>query len=130
MLIDDARFTSNPLRTRHRAELHALLNEQLCQRSTAEWLSVLNEAGVPCGPILSMDETFADPQVEHLQMAVNMEHPEQGTISVLGQPVVMSRTAFAPPSYAPARGEHNSEVYGDLGITEEELGKLHQQGVI
>lgn len=129
-LIDDARFASNPLRTRNRAVLHVLLGEQLRKRSTAELLSALNEAGVPCGPILSLDETFADPQVEHLRMAVSMEHPVEGTISVLGQPVVMSRTAFAPPTHAPARGEHNAEVYGVLGIADEELGNLRARGVI
>lgn len=68
-LPDDERFDSAPKRSAHRAELNELVSTRLRERTTAEWVSVLNEAGVPCGPVYALDEVFADPQVEHHGMA-------------------------------------------------------------
>ncbi|MNT24354.1 Formyl-coenzyme A transferase [compost metagenome] len=91
----------------------------------------MNREGVPCGPILSMNEAFADPQVEHLRMSQPIEHPRLGTISVVGQPVILSRTSLGELAPAPESGEHNHDVYRSLlGLDSARIEALAAQGVI
>lgn len=130
-LIADERFLTVPLRARNRAPLNAALAERTRTRTTAEWIARMNREGVPCGPILSMNEAFADPQVEHLQMRRPVMHPTLGTISVVGQPVILSRTALGELGPAPESGEHNHDVYGALlGLDPARIEALAAQGVI
>jgi len=90
----------------------------------------MNEAGVPCGPILNMQETMEDPQVEHLRMAESVQHPKLGDVRLVGQAIKLSRSALPAFHAAPESGEHNADVYGDLGLTSEQMAELQREGII
>ena len=126
----DPRFADAEARSENRDELHRALGERLVERESAHWIRALNDAGVPCGPIYHVDETFGDPQVEHLGMARPVAHPRLGDISLVGQPIHLSRSPDPPYQPAPDRGQHNEEVYRALGISDEELRSLREEGVI
>lgn len=130
-LLEDERFSTVRLRVSNRTALNAALNERTITRTTAEWTTRMNEAGVPCGPILSMDQTFEDPQVQHLGMSKAIEHPKLGPMAVVGQAVILSRTQFGELKPAPERGEHNAEIYSEmLALAPADLERLTQAGVI
>jgi formyl-CoA transferase len=117
-------------RATHRAELNAELRQTLAARKSAEWVEVLNRAGVPCGPIYSVDQVFADPQVTHLQAAVGVEHPRLGKLRVLNQAARLSRTPAAVLSATPDPGQHTDEVLAELGYSVAEISALRAKGVV
>jgi formyl-CoA transferase len=123
-------FKSNLDRATHRAELNAELRQTLAARKSAEWVEVLNRAGVPCGPIYSVDQVFADPQVTHLQAAVGVEHPRLGKLRVLNQAARLSRTPAAVLSATPDPGQHTDEVLAELGYSVAEISALRAKGVV
>ena len=129
-LIDDPRFLTVPLRGKNRPALNQCIAERTRTRPTQEWIDLLNESGVPCGPILAMDETFANEQVRHLEMATPLDHPKLGEIQVVGPAIKFSRSRFEKPIHAPERGEHNDEVYGSLGLSAEKIAQLKSEGII
>ncbi len=129
-LLADERFKSVPLRGKNRPALNDALNEKTQAQTTAHWIDQMNKAGVPCGPILNMQETMEDPQVLHLGMAQSLEHPKLGEVKLVGQAVKFSRSPLRQFTAAPERGEHNAEIYADLGLSEAELSELKQEGVI
>ena len=92
----------------------------------------MNEAGVPCGPILFVDETFQDPQVQHLGIARPVEHATLGTLHVVGQPINMARTSQPPAMRRPAPepGEHTDEVLAELGYDAEKIADLRARGIV
>lgn len=129
-LLADDRFKSVPLRGKNRPALNEALNEKTQAQTTAYWIDQMNKAGVPCGPILNMQETMEDPQVQHLGMAQSLEHPKLGEVKLVGQAVKFSRSPLRQFTAAPERGEHNAEIFADLGLTEAQLSELKQEGVI
>lgn len=129
-LITDPRFLTVPLRGKNRPALNQRIAEQTQTRPTQEWIDLLNAHGVPCGPILSMDETFENPQVKHLEMATPLTHPKLGEIQVMGQAVKLSRSQFKKPTHAPDRGEHNHDIYQSLGLSAEKITQLKSEGII
>src|SRR5690606_25760123 len=86
----DERFDSAAKRHEHRGELNGLIADRIRTRTTAEWVDVLAEAGVPVGPVYRLDETFADPQVRHLAMTELVTHPTLGRLEMLRHPVRMT----------------------------------------
>ena len=129
-LFDDSRFSSPGRRSKNRRELNPLLEEKLQAKTTAEWVEILNIAGVPCGPILTIDQVFANEQVQHLGLARPLEHPQLGTIQVLGLPVTLSRTPDAVRTSTPEKGEHSEEILRGLGMSTEEITQLRKANVI
>ncbi len=129
-LLDDPRYATVPLRAKNRPSLNAAIGEKTKLRSANEWIERMNAIGVPCGPILTMDQTFENEQVKHLQMAAPLNHPELGDIRVVGQAICFSRSSAGEYKHAPAHGEHNKAVYGELGLTSEEVSRLRADGVI
>lgn len=130
-LVGDERYTTVALRARNRPSLNAAISEQTARRTTDEWITLMNAAGVPCGPIYGMDETFADPQVQHLGMSKTVQHAKLGPMELVGQAVILSRTALGEFTSAPDRGEHNQDVYGSmLSLTPQALERLSREGVI
>jgi formyl-CoA transferase len=100
------------------------------QKTSAEWIKLLNEAGVPCGPIYTIDKTFADPQVQHLEMAQTVHSKALGDLTILGHPVSFGEKRNPLRSAAPELGEHNEEVYTSLGFTTEQIADLARRGII
>jgi crotonobetainyl-CoA:carnitine CoA-transferase CaiB-like acyl-CoA transferase len=126
----DPRFDSSAKRSANRAELNALIAERLRTRTTAEWVEVLNQAGVPCGPVYRMDEVFADPQVEHLAMTEPVQHPALGRLDILRNAVRMTDGPATVRTPSPDIGANTDEVLSELGYPREEIDRLHAQEVI
>jgi crotonobetainyl-CoA:carnitine CoA-transferase CaiB-like acyl-CoA transferase len=126
----DPRFDSAAKRSANRAELNALIADRLRTRTTAAWVEVLNQAGVPCGPVYRMDKVFADPQVEHLAMTTPVEHPVLGRLDILRNAVRMTGTPGTVRAPSPDLGAHTSEVLAELGYPAAEIDRLRTQGAI
>ena len=124
-LATHADYASAALRSRHRDRLHGDIEAHLQQRDTAEWVVLLNEAGVPCGPINSIDQAFADPQVNHLGIVEKLDD-----VAYLGQPVTLSRTPAHVVAHPPQQGEHTDEVLRELGYDNAGIERLKSQGIV
>ena len=130
-LADDPRFVSNAARVENRTVLIPLLEQALRQRGSADWIALLEGAGVPCGPINTLAEVFDDPQVAARQMRIELDHQQAGKIPLVGSPMKFSRTPVEYLQAPPALGEHNAEVLGGLlGLSEQERLKLVAEGVV
>jgi crotonobetainyl-CoA:carnitine CoA-transferase CaiB-like acyl-CoA transferase len=129
-LLEAAEFKGAQKRADNRDALNAVLNEALKTRSSAEWVAKLNSAGVPCGPIYTVDQVFADPQVEHLQAAAEVEHPKLGRFKVVNQAVKLSRTAANIATPTPEIGQHTDEILRELEYAQEEISTMRERGVI
>jgi crotonobetainyl-CoA:carnitine CoA-transferase CaiB-like acyl-CoA transferase len=117
-------YADSAARSKNRDALNAEIERKLAHDSSAAWITRLNEAGVPCGPIYSIDAMFADPQVEHLKIAREVKKQNGGAMKVVGQPVSLSRTPseiVAPP---PEAGEHTFEVLREFGFSDKEIEAL------
>lgn len=126
----DPRFATNPDRVKHRKALAALLQERFDRETTAHWLSRLEAEGVPAGPILTYDQVFADPQVVHRRMAVEVDHPVAGPSRVLGVPIKFSDSPATIRRPAPTVGQHTEELLRALGYAAEDVARLRSEAVI
>jgi crotonobetainyl-CoA:carnitine CoA-transferase CaiB-like acyl-CoA transferase len=130
-LAEDPDFATVPLRARNRAALNAHLAQIIRQKPNAYWVEILNKAGVPCGPINTIKETFADPQVRHLGIAKPIDHPRLGPLKAVGQPLHLSRhpqpEALSP---TPEQGQHTAVILEELGYDAGAIAALREQGVI
>lgn len=128
--LDDPRFATSEARHQNRDELNGYINEITSTRSTKEWTTLFNEAGIPCGPINTVDQTFEDPQVRHLGMAHPVDHPTLGIIDILSQAVNLERTPFQMRSAAPDPGQHTEEILAELNLSHDQIDHLRERGVI
>ena len=130
-LLSSPQYSTPQLRSKNRKELNARLAAITRQRSSEHWIKALNEAGIPCGAINSIDQTFAEPQVQHLGIARPVKHPQLGDIRVVGQAINMSG-APQPPALRPTPdlGQHTGEVLASLGYTEAAIADLDTRGII
>ncbi|MBC7802162.1 MAG: CoA transferase [Gemmatimonadaceae bacterium] len=126
----DPAYASNAARSANRAGLNAAIGAVTETRPSEHWVTTLNAAEVPCGPIYGMDQVFADPQVEHLRMARPVHHPELGEIALVGHPMKLSRTPAEVVSATPALGEHTEAVLAELGYAPDQVATLKREGVI
>jgi crotonobetainyl-CoA:carnitine CoA-transferase CaiB-like acyl-CoA transferase len=130
-LANDARFSSNQQRVSHRDELVAAIAATMAGRTTADWLARLSDAQVPCGPINDLEQVFAEPQVLHRGLRLDLPHPLAGTAPGVRNPVRFSRTPVAHEHSAPLLGsDTRQELHARLGIDEATLEALAAQGVI
>jgi len=128
-LLSDPRFCTNDLRRQHRQELNQLINEITSKRTMADWIDYLNQAGIPCGPIYNLAQAFADPQVKHQEMVLEVEQPT-GKVKTLGFPVKMSATPATLRRPAPQLGQHTEEILQGLGYSSEQIQELKAKEVI
>src|SRR6516162_10018268 len=129
-LADDPRFQSGADRMAHLKELEAELAPRFRAKPAAHWLSVLEEKGVPCGPVYDMLEALADPQTRARSMVVEVEHSTLGPVKTLGLPVKFSRTPGKVRTGAPIYGEHTRAVLREYGFGEAEIAALEQEGAV
>jgi len=123
-------FKTDKGRAKHRALLNAEIDKVTATRTTAEWVELLNKAGVPSGPIYTMDQVFDDPQVQHLEAAATVEHPALGPIRIVNQAVKLSRTSSSMARATPERGEHTEEILRELGYSDADFDRFRNQKVI
>lgn len=128
---EDPRFDTNAKRVERREELVPLIEERLAAGSRDHWIGELVAAGLPAGPINTIDQTFADPQVLHRGMVQEVEHPTCGRIRLVGIPVKFSDSPGAITLAPPLLGQHTAEVLGTLlGMSPDEIDDLKREGVV
>lgn len=130
-LADDPRFSSNKARVAHRAELIPLLRQATVFKTTAEWVALLEAAGVPCGPINDLAEVFNDPQVQARGLRIDLPNSLGSTTPQVASPLRLSETPVAYRNAPPLLGEHTEQVLSrHLGLSAEQLAALREAGVL
>jgi crotonobetainyl-CoA:carnitine CoA-transferase CaiB-like acyl-CoA transferase len=125
-----AEYATGELRLRNRPKLAAVLTEIFKSKTSAQWLDLLEQQGVPAGPIYKLDEVFADPQVKHLGIAVPLHHPTRGDVRVVGQPVALSRTPARVVSPLPEPGAHTDEILRDIGYSVADIAEFRARKIV
>lgn len=127
----DERFRSNPERVRNRKALVDLIRAQTATRTTAAWIEVMEAAGVPCGPINTLDKVFADPQVQARGMRIDMPHSLTDKVVLVANPIRMSESAVQYRRCPPMLGEHTREVLEHwLAMETNEVADLQRKNIV
>jgi crotonobetainyl-CoA:carnitine CoA-transferase CaiB-like acyl-CoA transferase len=130
-LLSDPRFATNASRVQNRQLVTDTLTPVMTSRTTAEWIVLLEEQKIGCGPINTLEQVFADPHVQAREMVVEMGHASGATVKVIANPVKLSATPPAYRSPPPVLGQHNAEVLGGLlGMAEAEIAALREKKVV
>jgi len=129
-LADDARFATNPERVAHRELLVGRLAEAFGAATRDDWLARLDAAGVPCGPINSVAEAFADPQAVARGMRIEMQDAAGQAVPLMGCPVRLSDTPAVYRQAPPKLGEHTEAVLAELGYDREQIATLQASGTV
>ena len=127
----DPRFASNPMRVRNRTTLVPLLAAMVALKSRATWITLLEAAGVPCGPINDLDDVFANEQVKARGMQVELPHPLAGNVHLVGSPMKLSATPVRHDRAPPLLGQHADAILQEmLGYDAERIAGLRARGII
>ena len=130
-LASDERFATNPARVQHRDVIIPLLQDVFRSREVQFWLRQIRNAGVACGPIQTVDEVFADPQVRARNMQVSMPHPTAGEVDVTGSPLKLSNTPVEYRLPPPLLGEHTEQILTSLlGYSAQDVERLRSEDVV
>jgi crotonobetainyl-CoA:carnitine CoA-transferase CaiB-like acyl-CoA transferase len=131
-LVEDPRFIGNAERTRNRAALKALIEDALSSRTRMEWTRIMLDNGIPAGPINDLADIFEDAQVEACNLVQSIPHPVVGDLKLVASPMTFSghspEESFrsAPPVF----GQHTAQVLSDLGLSDDEVARLLDQGAV
>ncbi len=125
-LLKNPDYATPELRSKNRDALNAEIDGLLAGRTSVEWVERFNEAGVPCGPIYSIDQVFADPQVRHLGIAQSVTKKDNSKMTLVGQPVTLSRTPSRLAARPPELGEHTDEILKEFGFSKRDIAALHK----
>ena len=127
----DPRFATNALRIANREACIAAIAPAMKLKTTAEWIAVLEPLGVPCGPVHRLDEVFANPQIGHRKMKVEVPHPLSGTVPLVANPIKYSRTPLSYDTPPPLLSQHTEDVLRSLlGKSDAEIAALRAAGII
>ena len=129
-LVQDARFATDAVRSDNRDALAVEIERRLACATSAVWIDRLNEAGVPCGRIYSIDEVFADPQVQSLDMVKSVASPHYQPLRLVGQAIGLSRTPSEITMRPPECGEHTAEILAALGYSAAEIAELRRRDIV
>ena len=125
-LLDNPDFKNGALRSKNRDAVNAAIEKKTVNKTSGEWIAIFNKVGVPCGPINSIDQVFADDQVKHLAIAQSAKRPDGSDEVFVGQPVSLSRTPSKIVVTPPDQGEHTDEVLKEFGFAADEIEELHR----
>jgi formyl-CoA transferase len=125
-----AEYATAPSRSKNRDALNAEIDALTQRKSTDTWVRELNAAGVPCGPIYAIDQVFADEQVKHLGIAQDVPNADGGHITLVGQPVALSRTPSRMAVRPPEFGEQTDDVLAEFGFGADEIATLRAAKVL
>jgi formyl-CoA transferase len=128
--ITDPRYKTGPDRSKNRDALNAEIEAVTRTKDSAAWIEIFNKAGVPAGPIYSIDQVFADPQVQHLKVAQTVHSDAVGDIALVAQAIGLSRTPSTFAVAPPERGEHTDAVLAEIGLSAGEIADLRKRNVI
>ena len=129
-LITHPDYATGPARSKNRDALNAAISACTEKRTTEEWVNDLNAAGVPCGPIYSVDQMFEDAQVKHLGLAQDVPNDQNRKITLVGQPFTLSRTPSHMAARPPEVGEQTEELLTEFGFCAKEIASLRRDGVV
>jgi crotonobetainyl-CoA:carnitine CoA-transferase CaiB-like acyl-CoA transferase len=129
-IIKDPKYATNSMRVENRQELEKVIQELISTKDAEVWLNILNDAGVPCGPIYTMDKLFSDPQVLHRKMVQELDHPTVGTIKVTGIPIKLSDTPGEILTAPPVLGQHTKDILKELGYNKNDIQAMYQEKII
>lgn len=129
-LLHDERFKTDKSRFQNRDALNDTISGITRTKLSSTWIAMLDQAGVPCGPIYGIDEMFSDPQVRHLGIVQTVKHPLRGEIQLVGQPITLSRTPSRLETAAPDAGDHTDEILQELGHDGASIRALRLKKVI
>jgi formyl-CoA transferase len=126
----DPRWSSTRRRVENRVALNAAIAEATREKTSDDWVERLEEAGIPCGPILSVDQVFADPQVKHLRMAAPAEHPRLGATHMVDSPLNLEGLETSIRSVAPLAAGDTDAVLAEVGYGPDEIAAMRRAGAI
>ncbi|MGI5998478.1 MAG: CaiB/BaiF CoA transferase family protein [Lutispora sp.] len=130
-LLEVEEYKTNPSRNEHYEELRPKIAEKMTKKTVKEWLDILENAGVPNGPINTVDKVLEDPQVLARNMIVEVEHEVAGKLKIPGVPIKMSETQGEVKKAAPVLGNDTDEIISELlGMNNEEIEQLKQKGIL
>src|SRR3954451_20471419 len=129
-LADHPDYRTGKLRSDNRKALNAAIEAITERRDSAEWIERFNKAGVPAGPIYTMDQMFADPQVKHLGIAQPVDHPMLGRLELVGQAVTLSRPPSRLQRASPEPGEHREQILRELGYSDGDIAGLRERRIV
>jgi crotonobetainyl-CoA:carnitine CoA-transferase CaiB-like acyl-CoA transferase len=129
-LLDDPRYAALDSRIEHLDELNELFREWLSEHTAEEAIDILNENGIPAGPVNTIAEATELEQVEHRGTFVDVEHPRYGSVTITDSPLELSKTDPEVRHHAPLLGQHNRDILGELGYSETEIDELEEREVI
>jgi crotonobetainyl-CoA:carnitine CoA-transferase CaiB-like acyl-CoA transferase len=125
-LIENPDYQTAAARSKNRDALSAEIDRYLASASSAEWVERFNAAGVPSGPIYSIDQMFADPQVRHLAIAQSVTKKDKSKMQLIGQPMLLSRTPSRLVARPPELGEHTNAILKEFGFSKKDIAALHK----
>ena len=129
-LQENEKFNSNANRMQNVTELTELLKKELAKKTSAEWLKLFDEKGLPCGPINTVTEMFEDPQTIERKMIVDVKNKKAGSFKAIGMPIKFSETKVEDTKESPTFGQHTKQILLDHGFKSEEIDSLMKQGVV
>jgi crotonobetainyl-CoA:carnitine CoA-transferase CaiB-like acyl-CoA transferase len=129
-LQENEKFNSNANRMKNVTELTELLKKELAKKTSAEWLKLFDEKGLPCGPINTVTEMFEDPQTIERKMIVDVKNKKAGSFKAIGMPIKFSETKVEDTKESPTFGQHTKQILLDHGFKSEEIDSLMKQGVV
>jgi crotonobetainyl-CoA:carnitine CoA-transferase CaiB-like acyl-CoA transferase len=129
-LVKDPDYASGAARLRNRDALNAKIEAHTVKRTSADWVDRFNKAGVPCGPIYAIDQMFADPQVKHIGIAQPVKTKDKKSMTLVSQPVTLSRTPSKLAAAPPALGEHTTSVLKEFGFSAKQIEALRKAEAI
>ena len=130
-LADNPLFASNPLRVKHRKQLIPLLEQMTRKKTKGEWIALLEQANVPCGPINNFQEVFENEQVIHREVEIHVPHPTVGSMKLVASPMRLSKTPTEVRMAPPTLGQHTAEILQErLQLNQKQIEELHNKGIV